>query len=59
MSTHTAPPAPSFAQSTWLVAERELGSKLRSKAFVAAGSLRHRARTRSIGRTRRATPSTL
>ncbi len=34
MSTHTAPPAPSFAQSTWLVAEREIGSKLRSKAFV-------------------------
>ncbi|MBD7957526.1 ABC transporter permease [Microbacterium sp. Sa4CUA7] len=26
--------APSFAQSTWLVAERELGSKLRSKAFL-------------------------
>lgn len=26
--------APSAAQSTWLVAEREIGSKLRSKAFV-------------------------
>jgi len=26
--------APSFAQSTWLVAEREIGSKLRSKAFL-------------------------
>ena len=33
MST-TAPSAPGFAQSTWLVAEREIGSKLRSKAFV-------------------------
>ncbi|WP_282838222.1 ABC transporter permease [Microbacterium flavum] len=29
-----APAAPSFAQSTWLVAERELASKLRSKAFL-------------------------
>ena len=26
--------APSFASSTWLVAEREIGSKLRSKAFL-------------------------
>lgn len=26
--------APSFAQSVWLVAEREIGSKLRSKAFL-------------------------
>ena len=26
--------APSFVQSTWLVAEREIGSKLRSKAFL-------------------------
>jgi ABC-2 type transport system permease protein len=26
--------SPSFAQSTWLVAEREIGSKLRSKSFV-------------------------
>lgn len=26
--------APSFAQSVWLVTEREVGSKLRSKAFV-------------------------
>lgn len=26
--------APSFAQSVWLVAEREVGSKLRSKAFL-------------------------
>ena len=39
MSTATsprsaAPPAPSTAQSVWLVAEREIGSKLRSKAFV-------------------------
>ena len=25
---------PSFAQSVWLVAEREIGSKLRSKAFL-------------------------
>ncbi len=30
----TAPTPPSFAQSTWLVAEREIGSKLRSKAFI-------------------------
>jgi ABC-2 type transport system permease protein len=28
------PPAPTTAQSIWLVAEREIGSKLRSKAFV-------------------------
>ena len=28
------PSAPSFAQSTWLVAEREIGSKLRSKSFI-------------------------
>jgi ABC-2 type transport system permease protein len=28
------PSAPSFAQSTWLVAEREIGSKLRSKSFL-------------------------
>lgn len=40
MSTQTtahpriAPAAPSTAQSVWLVAEREVGSKLRSKAFV-------------------------
>ncbi|WP_336630491.1 MULTISPECIES: ABC transporter permease [unclassified Microbacterium] len=33
MSTHTAT-APTFAQSVWLVAEREIGSKLRSKAFL-------------------------
>lgn len=26
--------APSFAQSTWLVAEREVGSKMRSKSFL-------------------------
>ena len=26
--------APSFAQSVWLVTEREIGSKLRSKAFL-------------------------
>lgn len=26
--------APSFAQSTWLVAEREIGSKVRSKSFI-------------------------
>lgn len=26
--------SPSFAQSTWLVAEREIGSKLRSKSFL-------------------------
>ncbi|SBS72560.1 ABC transporter permease [uncultured Microbacterium sp.] len=32
MSTPTV--APSFAQSVWLVTEREVGSKLRSKAFV-------------------------
>jgi ABC-2 type transport system permease protein len=30
----TSDKAPSFAQSTWLVAEREIGSKLRSKAFL-------------------------
>jgi ABC-2 type transport system permease protein len=30
----TAPAAPSTAQSVWLVAEREIGSKLRSRAFV-------------------------
>ncbi len=30
----TAPSAPTTAQSIWLVAEREIGSKLRSKAFV-------------------------
>ncbi len=30
----SAPGTPSFAQSAWLVAEREIGSKLRSKAFV-------------------------
>jgi ABC-2 type transport system permease protein len=29
-----ARPAPSAAQSVWLVAEREIGSKLRSKAFL-------------------------
>ncbi|MDE0546499.1 ABC transporter permease [Microbacterium sp. C7(2022)] len=29
-----APAGPSAAQSTWLVAEREIGSKLRSKAFI-------------------------
>lgn len=35
MTVHTgAPTAPSTAQSIWLVAEREIGSKLRSKAFV-------------------------
>lgn len=28
------PAAPSFVQSTWLVAEREIGSKLRSKSFL-------------------------
>ncbi|WP_434811112.1 ABC transporter permease [Microbacterium sp. bgisy189] len=27
-------PAPSFLQSVWLVSEREIGSKLRSKAFI-------------------------
>jgi ABC-2 type transport system permease protein len=30
----TGTPAPALAQSVWLVAEREVGSKLRSKAFV-------------------------
>ncbi|GAA3755366.1 ABC transporter permease [Microbacterium kribbense] len=34
MSTTGIPPAPSIAQSTWLVATREVESKLRSKAFV-------------------------
>ena len=40
MSTLTTPrtpaaiSAPGFAQSTWLVAEREIGSKLRSKSFL-------------------------
>lgn len=32
--TTTPAVAPSFAQSVWLVTEREVGSKLRSKAFV-------------------------
>lgn len=32
--TRRAPAAPTIAQSVWLVAEREVGSKLRSKAFV-------------------------
>ncbi len=30
----SAPQAPGFGQSVWLVAEREIGSKLRSKAFL-------------------------
>lgn len=34
MSTATTPHSPTFAQSVWLVTEREIGSKLRSKAFV-------------------------
>lgn len=34
MSTTTPVHSPSFAQSVWLVTEREVGSKLRSKAFV-------------------------
>lgn len=37
MQTQTPAPAvaaPSFAQSTWLVAEREIGSKVRSKSFL-------------------------
>ena len=33
-TTATATTAPTFAQSVWLVAEREIGSKLRSKAFL-------------------------
>ncbi|WP_251452784.1 ABC transporter permease [Microbacterium sp. Marseille-Q6648] len=33
-AVRTPAPAPSAASSTWLVAEREIGSKLRSKAFV-------------------------
>ncbi|GAA1996515.1 ABC transporter permease [Microbacterium ulmi] len=33
MSAPTSP-VPSFGQSVWLVAEREIGSKLRSKAFL-------------------------
>lgn len=32
--TGSAPTAPSFAQSSWLVAEREVRMKLRSKAFL-------------------------
>ena len=32
--SRTTTAAPSFAQSTWLVAEREIGSKMRSKAFL-------------------------
>lgn len=32
MNTHVT--APSFAQSVWLVTERELGAKLRSKSFL-------------------------
>ncbi|MEV8273445.1 ABC transporter permease [Microbacterium sp. NPDC077184] len=38
MSTAT-PAAPSAAQSVWLVAEREIGSKLRSKAFVISSAI--------------------
>lgn len=34
MSTAATTAAPSFGQSVWLVAEREIGSKLRSKAFL-------------------------
>ncbi|MET0813010.1 MAG: ABC transporter permease [Microbacterium sp.] len=34
MSTPTQTQTPTFAQSTWLVAEREIGSKLRSKSFL-------------------------
>lgn len=33
-TTTTRPPAPSIAQSTWLVAEREITVRLRSKAFL-------------------------
>ncbi|MBZ4488410.1 ABC transporter permease [Microbacterium sp. cx-55] len=33
MNAHT-PTAPSAAQSVWLVAEREIGSRLRSKTFI-------------------------
>lgn len=33
-TTRTTPPAPSVAQSVWLVTEREIGSKLRSKVFL-------------------------
>jgi len=32
--TTPSAPAPSFTQGVWLVAEREIGSKLRSKAFL-------------------------
>jgi len=32
--TRLHPAAPSAAQGVWLVAEREIGSRLRSKAFV-------------------------
>ncbi|MEZ3162186.1 ABC transporter permease [Microbacterium sp. BWT-B31] len=34
LQTDPVAPAPSFAQSTWLVAEREIGSKLHSKSFL-------------------------
>ena len=34
MSTAASSAAPSFGQSVWLVAEREIGSKLRSKSFI-------------------------
>lgn len=34
MTTHTTPPAPRELTGVWLVAQREIGSKLRSKAFV-------------------------
>lgn len=34
MTAPTPSSAPSFAQSVWLVTEREIGSKLRSKAFL-------------------------
>ncbi len=33
-ATPTRPAAPTTAQSVWLVAEREIGSKLKSKAFI-------------------------
>nr|WP_274636273.1 ABC transporter permease [Microbacterium bovistercoris] len=33
-TARVVPAAPSIAQSTWLVAEREIGSKLRSKVFM-------------------------
>ena len=51
----TGRPAPSTAQSVWLVAEREIGSKLRSKAFIISTAILFvdRPRRRGLGRLHR------